>query len=41
MTCPVCGRPTTGIIGTLFHCDPSEPIDDIEDDGDTVVRGDA
>lgn len=38
--CPGCGKPV-GVLGALVHCDPVEPIDDIEDDDPTIVRGDA
>lgn len=30
MICPGCGRPTPGLIAGLFHCDPVEPIDDLD-----------
>ncbi|MDR7113895.1 hypothetical protein J2X03_003797 [Microbacterium trichothecenolyticum] len=29
------------VLASLIHCDPYEPIDDIEDDDPTIVRGDA
>lgn len=38
MICPACGQPAPGIIGGLFHCDPSEPIDAIDDDP-SIIRG--
>lgn len=30
--CPGCGEPVPSIWGSIVHCDPSEPIDDIEGD---------
>lgn len=30
--CPGCGEPVPSLIGSILHCDPVEPIDDIEDD---------
>lgn len=38
-TCPGCGEGVPSLLGALFHCDPMEPIDDI-DDGETIIRGD-
>lgn len=33
--CPGCGEPVPSLFGALLHCDPNEPIDDLDDD-DTV-----
>ena len=30
--CPGCGEPTPSLFRSLIHCDPNEPIDDIEGD---------
>lgn len=33
--CPSCGESVPSLFGSIFHCDPNEPIDDPDDD-DTV-----
>lgn len=30
--CPGCGESVPSLIGSVLHCDPNEPIDEIEDD---------
>jgi hypothetical protein len=37
--CPSCGEPVPSLFGSIFHCDPIEPIDDIDDDGPGIIRG--
>lgn len=39
--CPACGAQVKHLLESFVHCDPVEPIDDIEDDDPTIVRGDA
>ena len=34
--CPGCGEIVPSLWGSIVHCDPSEPVDDLDD---TVVRG--
>lgn len=29
--CPGCGEPVPSLFGSIIHCDPTEPIDDIAD----------
>jgi hypothetical protein len=29
--CLGCGHPVSSVFGTILHCDPVEPIDDITD----------
>jgi hypothetical protein len=29
--CPGCGEPVPSLFGSILHCDPVEPIDDITD----------
>lgn len=38
--CLGCREPVESLWATLVHCDPYEPIDDIEDDEPTIIRGD-
>lgn len=35
--CPACGEAVPSLFGALLHCDPYEPIDDLNDD-DTITR---
>lgn len=30
--CPGCGEPVPSIWGSIVHCDPNEPIDDVDAD---------
>lgn len=34
--CPGCGEAVPSLFGSLLHCDPNEPIDDLDDD--TIER---
>lgn len=35
--CPGCGEHVPSLWASIIHCDPNEPIDDLDDD-DTVER---